>query len=177
MTEKEVKVFPLRGITISGMQQCIEDTLRSENLYSPDLLYRIYTSKRIPVVQSTGNDRSEEGLDPDLLKRQIEPGYDLKHTIWADKLDHLKVWTNKGRNLLLLSAISVYDKAKTRGKSTYHFIETEDPRDALVAVFKRSNSPLLHLAGKTHLAFTQGPIALWESLGTDFDNIKEYIKG
>lgn len=173
----QTKVFPLKGVTIKGIRQCIEDTLTSEGLYSPDLLYRFYTSRRIPIVQTNGNDRIEEGYDPSRLERELEPGYDLSHTIWADTLDNLELHTNNGRNLLLLAGISVYDKTKTKGKAIYHTIETEDPKDALVAIFRRSNSPLMHLAGKAHLTFTQGPVALWESLTHDYANIMSYLKG
>lgn len=188
---KEVKVLPLRGITIKGMQQCIEDTLQEQGLFSPDLLYRFYIAKRIPIVQATGNDRVENGYEKSKLELEAASyGYDIPHTIWADTFDNLRLHTNEGRNLLLLSAVSVYDKSKTKsrpqllygsesgygGNSTYHVITTEDPKDALVAVFKRSNSPMVYALGKGHLTFTQGPVALWESLVHDFENVREYLK-
>jgi hypothetical protein len=175
--DNSVKVFPLKGVTIKGIRRCIEDTLISERLFSSDLLYRFYTSRRIPIVQTNGNDRIEEGYDPSKLERQLEPGYDLSHTIWADTLDNLEFHTNKGRNLLLFSGVSVYDRSKTKGKATYHTIETDNPKDALVAIFRRYNSPLIHLAGKAHLTFTQGPVALWESLTHDHTNVIGYLKG
>lgn len=188
---KEVKVFPLGGITVKGMQQCIEDTLREQGLFSPQLLYRFYSARRLPTVQATGNDRVENGYEKSKLELEAASfGYDIPHTIWADTFDNLRFWTNKERNLLLLSAVSVYDKSKTKsrpqllygsesgcgGNSTYHVITTEDPKDALVAVFKRSNSPILHVLGKAHLTFTQGPVALWESMVHDFDSVREYLK-
>jgi len=105
-------------------------------------------------------------------------------------LDNLQFWINEGRNLLLFSAISVYDKTKTKsrsellygkesstgGNSVYHVITTEDPKDALVAIFKRKNSALTHLFGIFHLAFSHGPVALYEALIHDFENVRGSLK-
>lgn len=109
--------FALRGITIEGVRDCIECTLTDNGLYSPDLLYRFFPTSRIQIVQETGNDREENGYHKSNLELEAESyGFDMKHTIWVDTLDQLKFWTNNGRNLLLLSAISVYDKPKTKSR-------------------------------------------------------------
>ena len=187
---ENIPIFELRGPSLEEMKAEIVSTLQSRGLYSDDLLYRFFSANRIPDVLDHGNDRVEGEYDLSPLEVEAaEHGYDVTHTLWADTLDNMDFWTCEGRNLLLFSGISVYDKSKTMsrcemrsgwsspggGEPSYHVISTEDPRDALVAVFKRNNSPLLHFRGLLGIALQQGPRALYETLQHDWKNLRRAL--